>query len=189
VNEIKICDIGGTVSYWMIFPFSRFSVQFYIDLYNLEYPEYDDNVDLPGNVVVRKLIGDACDLSQVEDNQYHIAHSNSVIEHVGDGRRVEAMAKEIRRVGKYYYVQTPNFWFPIEPHFLIPFYPIFPRPIRLWLQQRLKGKDLQAAIRSDDSVRLLTRREMRYLFPDGEILTERFMGMPKSFVARSLVGA
>ncbi len=185
-HELSICDLGGTAAYWQIFPFHDFAeVVFRVDLYNLDYPDYDEVVQLPKNVSVRKLIGDARSLKGVRDKEYHIAHSNSVIEHVGGWQDIESMAREMRRVGQYYYVQTPNYWFPVESHWLIPFYQFFPRPMRISLQM-LKGAEFSEAIRRDESIRLLTRKEMRYLFPDGEMLIERFFGfLPKSIVMRS----
>ncbi|HWS70973.1 MAG TPA: class I SAM-dependent methyltransferase, partial [Thermoanaerobaculia bacterium] len=59
--------------------------------------------------------------------------SNSVLEHVAD---MPAMAREIRRVGRRWYVQTPNRWFPVEPHFLVPFFQFLPIATRAWLLTR-----------------------------------------------------
>jgi len=159
LKGISICDVGGTASYWRIFPFQDFQdIRFNLSLINLEYPEYDEDIQYPANASVTRLIGDACDLKEIADFQFDIAHSNSVIEHIGTADHRERMAKEIRRIGKYYYVQSPCFWFPIEPHFLIPFYTLLPRPARLWVLQKTgKSGDLRTAVWRDDSVCLLTK--------------------------------
>lgn len=57
-------------------------------------------------------------MKQFQDNEFDAVFSNSVIEHVGDYEAQRQMANEIMRVGKRYFVQTPNFYFPIEPHIL-----------------------------------------------------------------------
>src|SRR4051794_26662392 len=52
------------------------------------------------------------------DNEFDLAYSNSVLEHVNDRA---GLAREIRRVARSWWVQTPAFSFPIEPHALLPF--------------------------------------------------------------------
>ena len=69
------------------------------------------------------------------DNEFDIVFSNSVIEHVGDFWKQKLFSSEIQRVGKRYFVQTPSFWFPYEPHTLIPFYQFFPVNIKMLLRQ------------------------------------------------------
>src|SRR5919197_2285019 len=54
-----------------------------------------------------------------EDGAFDLAYSSSVIEHVPPDRR-EAFAAELRRVARGFYVQTPAFSVPIEPHTLLP---------------------------------------------------------------------
>lgn len=103
---------------------------------------------------------------------FDVAFSNSVIEHIlGDEDR-ERAAAEIRRVADRYWVQTPNRWFPIEPHYMVPLYQFLPRGVRRRYDRRRGNR-----------IELLTAEELRRLFPDAEILRERFLGLTKSLVA------
>ena len=45
----------------------------------------------------------------------------------------------MRRIASAYWVQTPNFWFPIEPHFLMPGWQWMPRAVRTELLHRLRS--------------------------------------------------
>jgi SAM-dependent methyltransferase len=113
------------------------------------------------------------------DGQFPVVFSSSVIEHIPRDRQ-EAFAHEIRRVGVRYYVQTPNFWFPIEPHYQLPLFQFLPHRVRQFLNRhftlgyREKG--------NWEEVNLLSGRALRRLFPDGEIHRERLFGLTKSFM-------
>ena len=105
------------------------------------------------------------------DRDFDIAFSHSVIEHVlGDDRRL--VAAEIARVAERYWVQTPNRWFPIEPHYMVPLYQFLPR----WFRRRHDAG-------TGNSIELLGARELRLLFPDARIERERFLGLTKSLIA------
>ena len=65
------------------------------------------------------------------DGEFELVHCSSVIEHVPPARRA-AFAAEIRRVGRGWFVQTPAWSFPIEPHALLPF--------AHWLPVRLRRR-------------------------------------------------
>jgi SAM-dependent methyltransferase len=110
------------------------------------------------------------------NEEFAIAYSNSVVEHLPPEAR-EAYAREVRRVGARWFVQTPNRWFPIEPHALLPGVHWLPRPLgrRLW----------RLGVSGDpyDEVRLLGARELRSLFPDAVIVRERVGPFTKSLVA------
>jgi SAM-dependent methyltransferase len=132
---------------------------------------------------------DGCNLAAFADHSFDIAHSNSVLEHVGSWARMVQFAKEVSRVSEKYFVQTPNYWFPIEPHFVTPFFQWFPKRIRIWmvlhfqLGHRKKAATVDEAVVIVESVGLLNKKMFHQLFKDARILTERFFCLPKSFIA------
>jgi len=124
-----------------------------------------------------------------QDRSFDVCFSNSVIEHVGDARARANFAREVRRVAKRYWVQTPNRRFPLETHFVCLFLHWLPfhmtrhliRHISLWgWLTRASQVDIDEALRT---LTLLDEREMRELFPDAKIVKERFLGMVKSLIA------
>jgi SAM-dependent methyltransferase len=136
----------------------------------------------------RSVVGDACDMRQFPDQEFDVVFSNSVIEHVGDPAAQRQAADEIKRVGKRYFVQTPNRNFPLEPHFFFPGFQFLPLSTRIWLLQHFdlgwykKIPDYIAARHEVETIRLLSRREMTRLFPEGTLYNERFAGLTVSFV-------
>lgn len=104
--------------------------------------------------------------------------SNAVIEHVGDWTDQEHFAQEIRRVAcRGYFVTTPNRYFPLEPHTLLPCYQFL--PIRL---QRRVARYSPGYVREYEQINLLSAAQMRRLFPEAEVFS---MGFP--IVGNSLV--
>ena len=99
------------------------------------------------------------------------------------------MANEVMRVGKRYFVQTPNKRFPLEPHFLFPFFQYLPAAVRAQLVHRFdigwykRIPSLAKAREEVDSIQLLTRRGFAGLFPGATIYEEKMFGLTKSFVA------
>lgn len=95
--------------------------------------------------------------------------------------RQRRLANEIRRVGKRYFVTTANKHFPIEGHTWLPFFVAYlPRPTLVKLVQFMNKwwpkKDFP-----DWS--LLTPGQMSELFPDAEIVAEKWCGFTKSVIA------
>jgi hypothetical protein len=99
------------------------------------------------------------------------------------------MADEVRRVGHAYWLQTPNFWFPMEPHFLTPGWQFLPVSARVAILRRRKVgwrgpyPDPVDAEREVRGIRMMRRREIAKLFPEAEIVPERFAGLVKSWTA------
>lgn len=181
-RPVRILDIGGTQEFWERMGGGGLG-DVRVTLLNL--------IARPtGSPRFESVSGDARDLSEYPDASFDVAFSNSVIEHLGpDFADQRLMADEIRRVGKRYFVQTPNRHFPIEPHFLVPGFQFLPIRARTWALTHFnlgwyrKFGDVDAARREVESIALLTEHQLRRLFPGANIYRERFIGMTKSFVA------
>ena len=185
-GKTRIIDIGGTDTYWGIVP-KEFLDEMKVEVTIVNIPGSGSRKDEREGF--RYVEADGCDLEEFGDNSFDIAHSNSVIEHVGDWARMQAFAREISRVAPRHFIQTPNFWFPVEPHCMTPLFHWLPKPTRVWLVSRFqlghwaRAGDTVEAVEIVDSARLLSRKMFAALFPQSQIITERFAGLPKSFVA------
>jgi hypothetical protein len=146
----------------------------------------DNPIEVPG---LETIVGDARSLNQFADRSFDVVHSNSVIEHVGRWGDMAAMAAEIRRLAPRYFVQTPYFWFPIEPHARFPLLHWMPESWRYRiLMKRACGfwqrqPDLGRAVTAIQSNQMIDKRQMQFLFPDAKISFEWFFGFPKSLIA------
>jgi SAM-dependent methyltransferase len=107
------------------------------------------------------------------DDEFDLVYCSSVIEHVAPGSR-EAFAQELRRVGRGWFVQTPAFSFPVEPHALLPFAHWLPVALR----RRYWGL---GAAGGWEEISLLRRREFERLF-GRPALAERVGPLVKSWV-------
>lgn len=105
----RILDIGGVPEYWENVRDMIGQRNHHVTLLNLTPFSVDPTS-------FTSLVGDGRDLSCLADESFDLVHSNSVIEHVGRWQDMKAMAHEVRRLAPSYLVQTPYFWFPIEPH-------------------------------------------------------------------------
>jgi hypothetical protein len=185
-QEVHIVDVGGTREYWNIIPMEYLRRRnVHITVVNISP---SDNPPGRHETMFSYLQGDGCRLEGIADNQFDIAHSNSVIEHVGDWEKMADFAGEIRRIARLYYVQTPNYFFPIEPHFLFPFFQWLPFSLKIRLIMRFqlgcfpKAADEEEARSYIEMCRLLTKRELIHLFPDAELHKERIFFLAKSFI-------
>lgn len=187
-GEVRIVDIGGTPGYWKILP-ENFIESRHVHITMINLPGYAQPVPDEMQAYFSSQEGDGCDLKFANDKVFDIAHSNSVIEHVGDWDRMVRFAHEIRRVAPRYFVQTPNYWFPVEPHFMTPFFHWLPEPMRIAMVRKFnlggwrRQESLDSAIRVVQDARLLTKPMMQALFPDALIRTERLLFLPKSLIA------
>lgn len=177
-RPIRVLDLGGTQRFWDRMGLSDDGVE--VVILNVER----DEGARPG---FTSVAGDARDLRRFEDGQFDVVFSNSVIEHVGTYEDQRRMAAEVQRVGRRYFVQTPNRGFPIEPHFLFPGFQFMSTNAQVFLLRHFdlgwmkKCSSTEEALEVIRSVRLLTEEELRQLFPRAKMFRETFMGLTKSF--------
>lgn len=109
------------------------------------------------------------------DGAFDLVYSSSVIEHLRPADRA-AFAAELRRVARGWWVQTPAWSFPIEPHALLPF--------AHWLPRRLRRPYWRlGAAGAWEDIALLRRGELAALLPGSQIVAERFGPLAKSWIA------
>lgn len=182
-KPISILDVGGTDYFWKKSQIPNVpGVR--ITLLNL----HQEKTTHPH---IHSIIGDATDMKAFEDNKFDMVFSNSVIEHLYTFENQRKMANEIRRVGKKYFVQTPNKHFPVEAHYAIPFAQFIPKKLLFFFLtktklSRFKRWEPAAAQQYLDEIRLLDAGEMKELFPGSKLLKEKALGMTKSLTAHNL---
>lgn len=181
-SESRVLDVGGNPATWQ-----RPSTRPRLTMLNVIPPDPDTELGRD----MQWVMADGRSLPFM-DKAFEIVYSNSVIEHLATAASQERFAAEIARVGKGYFVQTPNRWFPIEPHYLTPLIHFLPhgwrrrlvRNFTVWGRvTRPTARECEAIVRE---IRLLDAAAMRRLFPDARIRKERFLGLPKALIAERL---
>jgi len=184
-GRADIVDLGGTETYWRIgADFIRANRhRLSITMVNPE-PQPVEDRDL-----FTFHAGSAADRALFAGRRFDLVHSNSVIEHVGSRQAMQDFAANARRLAPRYYVQTPNYWFPYEPHFRFPGFQYLPAALRARLIMRFSlgfFRRIGDAAEARDIIRhhhLLSTREMSGLFPDARVFHEKAFGLNKSVIA------
>jgi len=127
----------------------------------------------------RFALFDGCALP-FADQSFDLVFSNAVIEHILGSGRQKKFAEEIRRVGKSWFVTTPNFWYPFETHHHLPFFQFLPRPLQMEYN-RLFGTHIAKGTVQD--LALLSARQLQALFPTGQVAKVRVTFWPETLVA------
>ena len=180
----RILDVGGTDYFWKGSQILNIP-EVKIILLNL-------HLEPSSHPQIESLIGDATQMTEFEDQSFDLIFSNSVIEHLYTFENQKLMAQEIIRLGKKYYIQTPNKYFPIEAHYALPFAQWLPKKFILEVLtktplSRLKRWERNQAQQYLDEIRLLDESEMRKLFPGCTIFKEKVLGLTKSITAHNLI--
>lgn len=177
--RMRVLDLGGTIESWGLCPVRPA----HVTLLNVgvtpgETPDW-----------MRQLDGDATDVpAPVRDESWDLVFSNSVIEHVGGHAKRRDFAEQVRSLAPAYWVQTPNRYFPIEPHWLFPGFQFLPVAARRtvaqhWPLYKWRSDDPDRALREVLDIELVSRTEMAMLFPDATLVPEKVAGLTKSWIA------
>lgn len=180
-EDTKVVDLGGTAFFWQLAqaqgrPVPRITILNILPVTGQLSP------------CVAAVIGDA-KAAPFDDFCFDIAFSNSLIEHLSNWGSQCVFADEVRRLAPNYFVQTPDKYFPVEPHFTTPFIHWLPKSAR---RRMIRNCTVWGVLtrpsqeRVDDvveEIKLLTQPEMAMLFPEAVLMSETFMGLSKSIVA------
>ena len=184
----RIIDLGGGAAYWERVGLDWLDTHGF-DVLCINHEAGELVRDRKSDGPVSLAVGDACNMADHADDSFDMVHSNSVIEHVGGWRAMSAFAREVRRLAPAYYVQTPNFWFPIDPHFYrVPFIHWLPAPLRSRVHQKVKAgwspraTDTEAGMKLAESNVMLDAKQLRHLFPDARMRHERVAFLTKSLI-------
>lgn len=184
-DHATILDIGGRRDYWKLLD-DAYKPRVSITILNTEDEVGRESAEDIG-IKIDTVVGDGTRMPQYADGSFDLTHSNSVIEHVGMYSDMARFAAETARVGRAYYLQTPNFWFPLEPHYGVPFFHWLPAPTRLWCHTHMnvgfaKRCGVDEAIARIDHTRIISRRLLRHVLPDGTHDREKIAGITKSLI-------
>lgn len=185
--EMRILDVGAQID-----PACRETLQF-IDCYDWKDRITAVNIS-PEHIAsiqqrypqIEAVVGDARKLPW-PDKYFDIVYSNAVIEHVGSAEDQRQMAAEIMRVGKAWFVTTPNRWYPYEFHLRLPFVNWLPFHGYQWVgaffgYDHVHHRYALGHGRSRVQTRLLSSRELRRCFPDSHVYPVRVTFWPETLV-------
>ena len=181
-QPITILDVGGSEEFWKLLMLEC-GMDIRVTLLNI----IEQKVSTPH---FDSVIGNVLNLN-LTNASFDVIFSNSVIEHIGDYENQRKMAEVVKRVGKRYFIQTPNKYFFIEPHFLFPFFQFLPIVIRIWLVTHFamgwfnKEPNPEYARDIINSIHLLSKKDLLALFSGCHLYEEKVLGMTKSYIAYS----
>jgi len=184
-KNTKVLDIGAEAD-----PFGARGLQL-IDSYPWKHRISVINVSPEHILSIKKLypeieavIGDACKLPW-PDKCFDVVYSNAVIEHLGSLEKQHKMASEIMRVGKRWFVTTPNRWYPFEFHMRLPFVTWLPGNGYLWAGRIVSYNHVKKRYTfgsKGTDLRLMTAQELKCCFPTSNVIKQRV-----TFIAETLI--
>jgi hypothetical protein len=138
----------------------------------------------PGLSYTQVIPGDPLPFRPAE---FDIVFSNAVVEHVGSRGAQATFVRELCRVGRSFYLTTPNRWFPIEHHTGLPLLHYLPAPVFRGLLRRTRYRHWA----EESNLNILTAQDLAALFPSDaavEIRSVRVAGLPSNLVAFGTTG-
>jgi len=188
--DMRVLDLGGEAHTWTALEAGPREVT----LLNIPWRAEEQAQELAGRPEAAWLTpvgGDACDPpAELRDDHFDLVYSNSVIEHVGGHQRRRAFSYYAQALGDHHWIQTPNRYFPVEPHWVCPGMQYLPPRARaavttVWPIGNYTRRRESLTQRMGDvlAVELLSASELRFYFPQSKIVRERVAGLAKSLIA------
>jgi len=131
-----------------------------------------------------QALGDACQLPW-PDKYFDVVYSNTVIEQLGHFEKQKKMAAEIMRVGKRWFVTTPNRWYPFEFDLRLPLVSWLRGHSYVWVGRivsynHVKNKYMLGLDHA--GLRLMTASELKRCFPNSKTIKQRVTFMAEILI-------
>jgi Methyltransferase domain len=151
----KILDVGVSVD--VTYETSNYLEQWYPDKSAITAVGLDDAAHLERLYGVRFVRANGLHLP-FRDSAFDVVHSSAVLEHVGSFRNQISFVQECCRVARrWVFLTTPNRWFPVEFHTVL--------PIVHWLPKRAFRVLMRATgysfFADENNLNLLSMKEVR----------------------------
>lgn len=195
-RPLSILDLGGSAEMW-----GRWGVsadhRMHITLVNNHHLDGTHRHEDYPRSFIAKRVADALDLSLDDLSAHDIIFSNSMLEHLASRADQTSLAHRIMACGRPYFIQVPNKFCVVDPHFPHPFAPFFAAWPRALQSRALTWHRLGSGSRAPDYATAqqrmrfytpISRRELKRLFPDADIGVEWSMGLPISLIASAMPG-
>ena len=174
--DMNVVDLGGTPDTWRqadVHPL-------HVTCVNLQF----GGGEVPSWITM--VEADACQASTL--GHFDLVFSNSTIEHVGGHARRNEFVAVVKALAPHHWVQTPNRYFPVEPHFVFPAAQFLPTRPRAWIAEHwplsnagaVAGKSARECVLE---IEVLSATELRHYFEESRIIRERVLGLTKSLIA------
>jgi SAM-dependent methyltransferase len=115
------------------------------------------------------------------DQAFDVVFSNAVLEHTGSHISQRQFLDELRRVGKAFFVTTPNRWFPVEHHTGLPLLHYLPTTVYRAVLRRTPYRYWA----DENHLNILTVNTTRQLFPPSAPIVAksvRLYGIPSNII-------
>ena len=133
--------------------------------------------------IKKVIIGDAKN-TMLENNSFDIVHSNATIEHIGSFEEQVLFVKEMFRISKEsIFIQTPNRFYPIDFHTILPFVHWLPNKIHRKILKFLK-LDFYA---EEKNLNLLDIRELKKICEILKITKYKILKYKLFFLTSNLI--
>ena len=179
-SKLNILDVGVTSDSFN--PESNFFEQFYPFKEQITCVGIEDNYWIESKYPGLKYLKiEPNEALPFKNKQFDISFSNAVIEHVGNTDSQQRFISELRRVSRAFFITTPNRWFPIEMHTMLPF--IHYLPATWW--RKIMGILRYKFYSHETSLNLLDKQTLLQLFPSDktiEVIEVRTLGLVSNIV-------